>query len=558
MLEGIKSLIVIVGCQRSGTTLCGQILGAHPNCILLDEPDGLYPWFDKTDDGKLDEGHALKKLLNRADQKYKPDFKRKSGSGMEAVFKPSVHHLVLKAPNLTYAAEQLANLDLPVSIIYPVRDPRAVVASMQGLDFIVEMDRRQVDWAQRFPKVAEANEPLLQRMNSETEQHTRLALVWKLKTGLLDSFHRAGLNPMVFRYEDFVTEPETYRKSMFAHCGLSFHASDPIHPEVFQGRGPGLTERGRPVDAVSLNKWKDRLSEEQALDILREAGSLAEKYDYHVDDVFEDTEAFQIKSFNAPIVLLGRGGSGTRLLSEIAQSQDIFLGNRLNQSGDSVEWVDTIYEIGARRTLPSRGHRMETSKAVDLLRGKAKTILKQAEIKQGQSWGWKLPETMLIVPDVIEAFPDAKFIHLVRHPVTSSLRRTHMTSRPDNPIGLSVLTAAYRDAGLDVGRIKTDPEYLRNAYTWLYQVKSVHQYAESFLTSDRYKLVKYEDVLSDPLKATHSVGRFIRADVTPHTLPMIENNRAAYHNHNDPRVEEAWSICGAFATTLGYTESFNI
>jgi len=557
MLEHIKSLIVIVGCQRSGTTLCGQLLGAHPNCILFDEPDGLYPWFDKTEEGKLDEGHALKKLLNRADQKYKPDFKRKSGSGMEAVFKPCVHHLVLKAPNLTYAADQLAGLDLPVSIIFPVRDPRAVVASMQGLDFIVEMDRRQLDWAQRFPKVAKANETLLQRMESETEQHVRLALVWKLKTGLSDSFHTAGLNPMVFRYEDFVAEPEAYRKSMLEHCGLSFQSSDPTHAEVFQGRGPGLTERGRPVDAVSLHKWKDRLSPAQTSDIMHEAGSLAKKYQYQIDDTPESSNVFQFDNFDAPFVLLGRGGSGTRLLSEIAQSQDIFLGNRLNQSGDSVEWVDTIYEIGARRTLPSRGHAMETSKAVDLLRGKAKTILKQAEIKQRQSWGWKLPETMLVVPDVIEAFPDAKFIHLVRHPVTSSLRRTHMTSRPDNPIGLSVLTTAYGDAGLDIGRIKTDPEYLRNAYTWLYQVRSVHEYSRGFLGSDRYKLVKYEDVLSDPLKATHSVGRFIRADVNPHTLPIIENNRAAYHNHDDPRVEEVWAICGAFATTLGYTKDFN-
>lgn len=558
MLEGIKSLIVIVGCQRSGTTLCGQILGAHPNCILLDEPDGLYPWFDKTDDGKLDEGHALKKLLNRADQKYKPEFKRKSGSGMEAVFKPSVHHLVLKAPNLTYAAEQLANLDLPVSVIYPVRDPRAVVASMQGLDFIVEMDRRQVDWAQRFPKIAKANETLLHRMESETEQHVRLALVWRLKTGLSDSFHTAGLNPMVVRYEDFVAEPETYRKSMLEHCGLSFQSSDLTHAEVFQGRGPGLTERGRPVDAVSLHKWKDRLSPAQASDIMHEAGSLGEKYKYQIDDAPEPSNIFQFDNFDAPFVLLGRGGSGTRLLSEIAQSQDIFLGNRLNQSGDSVEWVDTIYEIGARRTLPSRGHAMETSKAVDLLRGKAKTILRQAEIKEGQSWGWKLPETMLVVPDVIESFPDAKFIHLVRHPVTSSLRRTHMTSRPDNPIGLSVLTAAYREAGLDIARIMTDPEYLRNAYTWLYQVKSVHEYSKIFLTSDRYKLVKYEEVLSDPLNVTHAVGRFIRADVNPHTLPIIENNRAAYHSHDDPRVEEIWSICGAVATTLGYTKSLNI
>jgi hypothetical protein len=47
----------------------------------------------------------------------------------------------------------------------------------------------------------------------------------------------------------------------------------------------------------------------------------------------------------APIILTGRGGSGTRLLSDIASASGVFLGNDLNVSSDSVEWVDLIYKI---------------------------------------------------------------------------------------------------------------------------------------------------------------------------------------------------------------------
>ena len=33
-------ILIIAGCQRSGTTLTGQILGAHSKTFLVDEFDG--------------------------------------------------------------------------------------------------------------------------------------------------------------------------------------------------------------------------------------------------------------------------------------------------------------------------------------------------------------------------------------------------------------------------------------------------------------------------------------------------------------------------------------
>ena len=50
-------------------------------------------------------------------------------------------------------------------------------------------------------------------------------------------------------------------------------------------------------------------------------------------------------ALDCPVVLLGRGGSGTRVLSQIAQQMGIFLGNDINVSGDSVEWVGPIYDL---------------------------------------------------------------------------------------------------------------------------------------------------------------------------------------------------------------------
>ena len=52
-----------------------------------------------------------------------------------------------------------------------------------------------------------------------------------------------------------------------------------------------------------------------------------------------------------PVILIGRGGGGTRLLSEMVQSLGFFLGNQLNVSCDSVEWVDKFYELAIENIM---------------------------------------------------------------------------------------------------------------------------------------------------------------------------------------------------------------
>ena len=134
-------------------------------------------------------------------------------------------------------------------------------------------------------------------------------------------------------------------------------------------------------------------------------------------------------------------------------------------------WVDTIYDLA----LDAMAGCLTAESERDLfwrvrLRRLAAGILEAAGRSADSAWGWKLPETMLALGSILRAFPRAKVVHLVRHPLTSSLRRTHLTSRLDNRIGQAVLTSAYLAGGLDPWRIRTDDPYVHNAVTWNYQV----------------------------------------------------------------------------------------
>src|SRR5262249_28497011 len=138
-----------------------------------------------------------------------------------------------------------------------------------------------------------------------------------------------------------------------------------------------------------------------------------------------------------------------------------------------------VVEAGGGRDLPSGSqYRRE-------VRAKAEQILGQAPPRGSGLWGLKLPETMLVLPLLIDTFPHAKVVHLTRHPVSSSLRRTHMTSRMDSVVGTVSLRAAYRYSNRDAAQIGADEPHLHNAYSWNFQVSRVVRYARDVL-GERY------------------------------------------------------------------------
>ena len=168
-------------------------------------------------------------------------------------------------------------------------------------------------------------------------------------------------------------------------------------------------------------------------------------------------------------------------------------------------------------------------------------------------WGWKLPETMLALPQVLRTFPHARVVHLVRHPVSSALRRTHTTSRMDNPIGQAVLPAAYRACGLDPAAIPGDEPHLHNAASWRHQVGSVLAVLQGRAGESDSLQLHYEDVCTDPASAQRRLAGFLGLPVPNRTIAAgIDPARSNPVAASDAQVEQVWSICGETAAALGY------
>lgn len=256
-------LIIIAGCQRSGTTLIGQILGAHPHTFLIDEPDGLYAWFDAWLNCRKDYLLLFDKTIKKAASKYSD-----SRGAYRQAEQLENHTIVVKAPNLTYSFNELALIRPKPIIIYPVRDVRSVVASILKLDTvpIIENQTKRIIQNNNIAKIFEDE---LNMLNSQfVPQYIKAAIIWRIKTGLYQQFAKKGLNPFVIKYENIVNHYPRHCISLMEHCSLPNGNGLLAHHQIMKGIGPGNTLRNRAVDCQSLQKWEKQLKTNEVDKIL--------------------------------------------------------------------------------------------------------------------------------------------------------------------------------------------------------------------------------------------------------------------------------------------------
>lgn len=279
MIEQPRTIVFIIGCQRSGTTLTGQILGAHPNAVMLDEPDGLYRWFAQWNPDTSLHTPEFSAVLEKATTKYvSPGGRFKTNNAGLTELHPSISHLILKAPNLTYAYNKISRISSETRVIALVRDPRAVVSSMARL-VNIHMVMRQIEWIRDTPGLASfVAEDLAHLDDPDLPINLKRALIWKIKSTLAMNFARLGQHYFLVEYENLVQNQNQMTQRLAHHTGLTDHENLRTHNLVLKGKGPGMTDRNRAIDGASLAGWHKELRDQEQQQILTAAGPLAQNY----------------------------------------------------------------------------------------------------------------------------------------------------------------------------------------------------------------------------------------------------------------------------------------
>lgn len=159
--------------------------------------------------------------------------------------------------------------------------------------------------------------------------------------------------------------------------------------------------------------------------------------------------ACPVLSDAAPVVLGGIGGSGTRVVTQLLQSLGFDMGSDLNQSLDDLGFTAlfkrpslwpledhlpqlnealSIY-LGSRgqtnTSIPSGKHATRVAQLLDITRSTGEWI-DTGDLYERQEclatpskptplWGWKEPNTHMLLPFLVAALPNMKYIHVTRH-----------------------------------------------------------------------------------------------------------------------------------------------
>ena len=229
----------------------------------------------------------------------------------------------------------------------------------------------------------------------------------------------------------------------------------------------------------------------------------------------------------ALIAIIGRGHSGTRMMSHTLYASGVYMGRTINPSGDKVP-PQALYDacrvmaqyVQWQGELSWDFASLHTMEIDPEFRRLVDEYLADVLNHPGAHKGWKLPETTLIYPWIVRLFPEARYIYWIRDPRDSIIGR-HITD----------------DLG-DFGVVYpgTEDERQRRAISWKYQYDIVRatprpkhfitvRFEDAVLKQEE-TFARLEDFLGIPLGRVvarrDSIGRW-KTDEGQHYFPFFES-----------------------------------
>jgi hypothetical protein len=254
-----------------------------------------------------------------------------------------------------------------------------------------------------------------------------------------------------------------------------------------------------------------------------------------------------------PSVVVGKGHSGTRLLTRFLIENGVFMGADLNISLDSLSWdVRFARPLMASRWWPqwevARDDPDFAALCARLLNETLPQFTDHGDAYRGGPWGWK-GSTLFVMPVTAAMFPATHFVHLVRdgrdvvlsqhgelnlpfvHPVLSGDVRRVVRAMADVPrrgaIDRYRLQVLFGDPslkawnGVELNRrgVKAH-RYLLQMQSWVHNVTTARKYGEA--DPSRYLEIRYEDLCADPSTAATAVCDFLGLELQPAARRFLE------------------------------------
>jgi len=229
-----------------------------------------------------------------------------------------------------------------------------------------------------------------------------------------------------------------------------------------------------------------------------------------------------------PVVIAGLGGSGTRVVARAFERLGVHMGWHLNRSHDNLlltllikrpQWLpqrlsgdrpspDVIEHLKILRALMLAKPALSEQEMLLLgraasemaawgsdhqgsMRGATGFRIAADALEAGppttEWWGWKAPNTHLVLPELIEVFPELRYVHVVRHPLDMAFSGNRTQATVWGPtVGIEI----------EEGAEATPEAQLR---WWLLSTKSACEIGKRI--GDRFLMLDFDRLCADPARA---------------------------------------------------------
>ena len=195
-----------------------------------------------------------------------------------------------------------------------------------------------------------------------------------------------------------------------------------------------------------------------------------------------------------PRVIGATGGSGTRVLARITSAGGLFIGTRLNDYEDALDfgeysdrWINPF--VSANGSLPDAERQEMTSELATIVERHCADLPAEA-----LGWGWKEPRSIYLLPYLDTVLPTLRYVHFVRDGRDMAFSENQNQLRKHGSVVLD-----------DAERRLDAP--LQSIALWTAVNLRAADYGESVLR-DRYLRVRFEDLCTEPAATARSVYEF--------------------------------------------------
>jgi hypothetical protein len=198
----------------------------------------------------------------------------------------------------------------------------------------------------------------------------------------------------------------------------------------------------------------------------------------------------------APLVIGGIGGSGTRVVARVVRRAGYFLGTNLTGAEDAVEFWD-FYDRWINRYLLCKEVVLSAEEMRAMNSDWSVCVGRHRKVIPSDlsMWGWKNPRSILLLGFLHQQYPDMKFIHVVRDGRDMAFSETARDQ------------LRMHGAAILRGRLDDASEATRIASFWARINLQSLEY-ETCHMANRHLILKFEDLCMNPVETVERILNF--------------------------------------------------